>query len=302
MENGTKILTDRHIVFGKPGNISKIEQYGWRLADTPGELIWIDKHDILIDRTYQRDLVSSKVTAISADWSWLACGVLLVGRRNGKYFAYDGSHRHAAAMQRSDIQKLPCLVFESIGADAEAKGFIAANTLRKPIDSLDRYRAHLVAGDPIALKVERLLKDSGYEPARAIGTGRKIKCLTLLRKMVSENEEMLRRCWPLVLEVADGGPISERLIETVVFIEGKLAKMRGGLDAAGDSLLKSPWRDRLVRLGPDGVNDATVKATAYYAKGGARIWSFGVVDALNRGVRNRLSIGEAAQADPHDEQ
>ena len=108
------------------GNITKVERYNWKMQDSPGALRMVKKGDLQVDHTYQRNANEMKLIAIAKDWSWIACGAIVVADREGVLFVVDGQHRVLAARKRSDIAELPCLVFKTHEAKQEAKGFLAA--------------------------------------------------------------------------------------------------------------------------------------------------------------------------------
>lgn len=60
------------------GKMSKIDRYNWTIQDTPGEMKFIHKASIEIDHSYQRNANETKLTAIARDWSWIACGAIVV--------------------------------------------------------------------------------------------------------------------------------------------------------------------------------------------------------------------------------
>jgi hypothetical protein len=43
-------------------------------------------------------------------------------------------------------------------------------------------------------------------------------------------------------------------------------------------------------MGTAGIQDATTRAATYHGKRGVRVWAIGLVDALNRGLQNRLTL------------
>ena len=91
----------------------KIKRYGWTVQDEPGDMRLLHKDKLQIHPAYQRDLVAQKVSEISAAWSWIALGALVVGERGGEFWVIDGQHRAAAAKRRSDTTHLPCVVFKT---------------------------------------------------------------------------------------------------------------------------------------------------------------------------------------------
>lgn len=121
----------------------KIERYGWKVRDEKGNLEWLPKNNLHIDKAYQRNLSEEKRLRIASNFSWIAFGALSVALRpDGTFWIIDGSHRHAAAMSRSDIKDVPCVLFSTVGDGVdEANGFLALNTARKPLEYLDKFNA-----------------------------------------------------------------------------------------------------------------------------------------------------------------
>ena len=80
-------------------------------------------------------------------WDWGFVRVLSVSHRDNKYYVFDGEYRPLAAKKRSDIQKLPCPVFEGMSLADEANAFLGLNTIRAPgrRKKLDKARAFIAA-------------------------------------------------------------------------------------------------------------------------------------------------------------
>jgi hypothetical protein len=131
--------------------ISKIERYNWKLYDSPGELMYIDKKVLYIDQRYQRNSNSKRVLSIASNWKWMSCGTILVADRKGLYYVVDGQHRVLAANKREDISNLPCLVFKAESIEIEADAWINANTNRKIPTSYERFGAQITRRDEDAL-------------------------------------------------------------------------------------------------------------------------------------------------------
>src|SRR3954452_6388694 len=90
-------------------------------------------------------------------------------------------------------------------------------------------------------------------------------------------EEVRRRIWPLVAE--------DR--EALFWLECRLAPH-------DVTLTKDRGRPRGMRLGADGIRQATARASAFYARGGMKVWGCGVLQALSKGLaqRSRLHIDQ----------
>lgn len=63
------------------GTMTKIDRYGWSMQDNKGELRWINKMDVQVDYSYQRNTNEIKLKNIARDWSWIACGAIVVANR-----------------------------------------------------------------------------------------------------------------------------------------------------------------------------------------------------------------------------
>lgn len=264
------------------GKLSKVERYSWTVRDAPGELRDIKKGDLQIDAQYQRHANESKLMAIARDWSWIACGAIVVADREGVLYVVDGQHRVLAARRRSDISTLPCLVFRTSAARQEAQGFLSANTQRKPITSADRFRALLTVENRAAMMVQDLLQQAGRSAGGSSASS--VKCLNVLMKWAESDETTLRRLWPLMTCLCHEQIFSERIVEGLMYVEKRMPN--------GESLDDPAWSKRVLKVGYATLIESAAKASAFYARGGARVWAVGMVEALNKGYRNRLELSE----------
>lgn len=274
-------MQERNLEVHSQGNRDKIERYDWRLLDQPGELRMLNKRLLRVDEQYQRDAIEAKVRDIARAWSWLACGAVLVAEREGLYFVYDGQHRVLAALRRSDIENLPCVVFRTAGAKEEAEAFLRANRNRKPLNGLAKFRAATVAGQPAALLVQQLILDVGRTPSE-VSSGTTVRCLALMMSHAERQPDVLKRVWPLIAEVCAGNPAHERVIEGLLYIENHLPQ--------GESLMDREWRKRALRVSYDGLLNAASRFSAAYAKGGCKVWGLGMVEAMNKGCRTHIKL------------
>lgn len=118
-----------------------------------------------IDATYQRALGRDNITlirAIAKDWDWTLCQPLIVARRHDdSLWVVDGQHRLLAARLRSDIYDLPCIVVHYGSIEAEAQGFVALNTRRRPLTAYALWRAAIASNDAQALALQAMLAGHG---------------------------------------------------------------------------------------------------------------------------------------------
>lgn len=88
--------------------VDKVKRYGWTMKDKPGTLTMLQKDVLQIHPAYQRELVGQKVrNKCSGMVCGFACGVLIVGKRDGKYWVIDGQHRAMAANDAATLRNCP---------------------------------------------------------------------------------------------------------------------------------------------------------------------------------------------------
>lgn len=265
--------------YGRLSTQTKIERYGWTVKDAPGKYIQIDKGDLHIDKSYQRNVRPRKVAQMVGEWSWLACGALSVVLRDSKYFVLDGGHRLAAAEKRADIRKLPCLVFEIDDIRKEADSFLVSNTMRASMYGYEKINARALRGDKEILAIIELLESTGH----FIGSkskGKEVACIELLLNSYSADAETTQSLWPICVEIHNNHPIHGDIwrglfyLQTVkgIKIERYLAK------------LKLVGRDELLQ--------SIQKAKAFLGAGGVKPCAVGIANIINYRLMeaNRIEI------------
>ena len=262
-------------------NINKVQRYGWIFHDRPGRFMTISKERLAIDDTYQRSAKTQKLLRIASAWSWIACGAIIVGHRNGTFYVMDGQHRVLAARKRSDITQLPCMVFETDGPVNEAKGFLITNTERIPVRSVEKFKALVMTEHPPAMHVDRLLKEAGRTMSDNAGPG-VTGCLTLLLNAATSMPKTLDGIWPLIVAVCEGHSMHTRMVSGLLYIEHRLPD--------GESLNNARWRKRILQVGYDNIMSSIHKAAAFYEYGGGKVFAQGILEAVNRGLHSKLTL------------
>jgi hypothetical protein len=270
--------------FIKGGETSKVERYNWKVKDKPGRYLVIQKERLKVDDSYQRDLNEAKVKNLRANWSYIACGAIsVVKRADGFYYIVEGQHRWAAAMARADISSLPCMVFEVDSIKEEAKAFRNANKNRKPLTSLDTFKADITSGDPVAIEAQRLLTEAGYTASKH-EKSRGVRSVGSILSCLKSDADCFRSVWPAIVACAQGQAIMERTILGLFWIE----KHR-----VNDSLGDPRWIKRLASIGQPDLLNAAAKASAYYARGGAQVWGPGMLLAINKRMQDKFRVNKA---------
>ena len=257
---------------------AKVDQYKWLMTGKPGELVFLAKTVLEVDHNYQRQAKNTRVLKLAKRWNWLACGVLTIAKRGGRYYVVDGQHRLMAALKRVDIERLPCLVFESTEMRDEAVAFRDANKERRPITTFEQWHADLVAEDEATMFANAIITSSGRTPSQTAGAST-VRCLSTTVNAARTNRAELGRVWPLAVQVCAGNALHERVLGALMYLECNLND--------GQSMSDKRWREKLVKLGYKGIVDATQRAAAFYARGGPKVWALGVMQELNKGSRTQ---------------
>lgn len=260
----------------------KIKRYGWVVdVGQPGRMTYILKDALMIDESYQRQSALNTIRAIASNWSWLAVGAITVAERDGKYWVIDGQHRVMAALSRSDVDTLPCIVFKTRGAKDEAGAFLELNSARSPVTALQKFKAMLVAGDARAIGVDSVLKEHGItlttNPVRYKST----KAVAFFLTRANDLHE-LRFFVEAISEICAESIISGRLLEGLWYLHFHV-DTDTEVGIKDEALLK-----RICRVGPKALDIAARDAALYFDTAGGKVWAKGMLDAINKGLRNKF--------------
>jgi hypothetical protein len=122
---------------------------------------------LAFDERYQRQVIPARVKALIRRWKIEDVGAITVSVRGRIPYVIDGQHRVRAAMEQGlGDTKILCHVYVGLTVEEEARKFLALNDIRA-VSSLDRYRAGLVANDPVCVGVRDTLAAHGLR----IGSG-----------------------------------------------------------------------------------------------------------------------------------
>lgn len=272
--------------------VSKVEALGWKMNGQPGEFMLLSKTILRIDHTYQRDNINNiRVLEIASDWWWISLGCLIVGRRSdGTFWVLDGQHRKLAADKRSDVDKLPCIVFDVESIAEEATGFVGSNTLRGPVSMYYRYRANIAKQDESALAIAQMVAETGHRITRGGGTKDGVSFVALLCREHARSEEVARRIWHLLVRIAAGQPVSGDLFGALCFIEHYMKKRNLG------SLTDPRNAAALVKAGQDKLVQKMDQAVVLEGRGGDKTRAIGVLKQVNHGRQPVSRIPEFGSA------
>ena len=260
------------------GRKTKVERYGWVLRDEPGQLKYINKNLLVVDPTYQRRCRRTKVQKIASSWSWMACGAVLVAKRDGVYYVYDGQHRVEAAKVRADIIDLPCILFETDDPCDEAVAWRGCNTNRKLPTSLESFVARCVARDSDALYLKATCEKLRIKISDKSKAPRQMRSIATALDIMGRDRDLFDKVMDLMSELCVDVPVTKTLLLGVEYIGQRLD-------------LEDPrLRKRMLFVGPENLTRGAIRAATYLAKGGARVYATGMMDEINKGMRNKFEI------------
>lgn len=271
-------MSEKAKFFGREGS-TKIERYGWSVKDAQGEQVMLHKNILKVDRSYQRMVADLKVRGISAAWSWVACGAIIVGNRNGEYWVIDGQHRVIAARNRSDITTLPCLVFETEGVSQEARGFLDVNTARKAMTSIDKFRALIAAGDETAIFVNDILIELDITVSSTTGKHRGLKSVGWALRNAKADRVSFEAVIRLAGSICHNYMVHEKLLEGLLY-----------LHTHGHDVTERWLANKIRTIGPEMLVMSANRAAAFYVAGGAKVWAEGMLTAINKGLRDKIKL------------
>lgn len=271
--------------------VDKVEKMGWTTVDQPGVPYLAKKQELHIESTYQRTMISdTRVAAITREWSWISCGSLICAERaDGTLWVVDGQHRMCAAMRRSDIQELPCLVFKSTGLEHEALAFFRANTVRGSVSPFDKLRSQLAFGDQLAIDAVNLMEDAGYKPSNSHGASNTVSCIAGFLTAMRQSRGALVKVWPLIAELHNGLQIKKPVFDALVYLA------RFGTD----DITSPQWRARVVKRGINEITNSIDRARMLLSHSGAKLCAQATLEVINRGVSHdkRMGIDDTSRDD-----
>lgn len=267
------------------GSVSKHKKFSWAEPCEPGTFMMINKFDLNIDGSYQREQVSTqKVMNIAREWDWKLFGTLLViMRRNGTFWVYDGGNRTRAAFWRDDINLLPCMVFQSEDEKTEAKAFIGANTMKSVVSAYHKHRAAVKTGEPIAVATQAIIDKHGYFARKSASKKYSFSAINTLQSQVKEDRELAEKVFEACAIIAQDGEVIPGEVLDALFTCQK--KLKGKAD-----ILNNVYLEKLQMETIPGIELAIRREKHIVGMGGAKVGAKAVLAIINKGKRRRLSF------------
>jgi hypothetical protein len=279
MAREIKVTTwpDDQVLLPHGGSMSKAEVFGWKTVDKPGKFTWLDKSLIQVDHSYQRDEVNeSRINRIASELSWVKFGVITVIQRGDKtYWVIDGQHRLLACKKRSDIDKVPVLIFQVFSKTQEAEGFLKINKDRGSVKTVEAFNALLVARDDAAMATQKMVEASGYKLGR--GNAKKTaRCVAAIYNAVRLDQESSQVAWDLCVDLYAGESPIDKVFIALFTLQRAIKKAQ-----PTRSLSDMDTRKIILAAGPKKLLASIVDMATALHKSGSKVFAAGVAVLLN---------------------
>lgn len=117
---------------------------------------------IVVDDSYQRDVVDKLVKEIAEAWNAMFAGVLVANERpDGNVVLLDGQQRYTAATL-AGVTHAWVLLLNLSTPEEEANTYLHYNRGRVPLTPLNKFKASLRFGAPEAVAINNELAKRGY--------------------------------------------------------------------------------------------------------------------------------------------
>lgn len=229
---------------------------------------WIAIAELVIDRSYQRDIGErgrGNIRRIAAafDWSRFA-PVVVAPVAGGRFAIIDGQHRTTAAALLG-IAEVPCHIVQA-DRTAQARAFAAINGAVTAITPMQLYHARVTAGDAKALRLQRILDAAEARilkypvPADLMKPGDTLAAAALMRLAEQFDDDTLIRAIQCVTETGGGNPgmLRAAVMRALAELLGANPAWRdaaSALFAAMDALDLADLWERLSGRGPGTVTE-----------------------------------------------
>jgi len=269
------------------GNALKKVKATAKTFNDPGEkgaFRWIDKRLLNVDHSYQRRRIRTKIVGkIVNKLAWTKFQVIsAMQREDGTLWVTEGQHRLKAILLRDDIQKVPCMVFQSKGVEEESDAFKDINVNRSNPNPYERYNADLAQQDSVARLANTALEWMG---AVLVTPGtitnpygkRSFSAIGKLQELAKQSQNdvtILKGVCEQVKDITtDDEYISDTLLRGLYFV---------ATQTNGESLTPY-WNKRFKDIGSKELVQAALNQTAAMGlnRGSGGVWALGIAGRAN---------------------
>lgn len=159
-----------------------------------GHLEWLTVSDLKVSPQAQRELRPGWAAQIANDFNPDRFTALLVSHRDGNYYVVDGQHRVEAMriLGWDHGQQVQCWVHEGLNESQEADLFLWHNS-RKNVEAFDKFQIGVVAGRPIEMDIDRIVRLQNLKISRDASVPGSISAVVTLREIYNHDPGTLAR-------------------------------------------------------------------------------------------------------------
>ena len=155
----------------------------------------IDINDLRFAK-YQRDLSGEFINKVLKNFDERLLGVILVSKRDGRYYVVDGQHR-CVACQRAGVSKIYAEIRHNLSYNEEASIFRRSQFSRKLSPFAD-HKAGIEEADIESINIEKIVKESGLEFSKASADYKIAAVNTIYNLYKVYGEDILKRTLYLI--------------------------------------------------------------------------------------------------------
>jgi hypothetical protein len=131
---------------------------------------------------YQRPTNDRQVEKIAQTFDPVKAGLIVVSERDGMLFLVDGAHR-VAAMRKMQVNICPAVVLQGLTAEDEADYFRKQGENTRPLSTYDRFKAGLVANDPVCIEIDAIVKQNSFALKKAFYGNNRIAAVSTVQRI-----------------------------------------------------------------------------------------------------------------------
>lgn len=188
-------------------------------GDLPFEFEVLPFKHMIVDE-YQRPL-STFVEKVIREFEPALVGTLTVSKRSATRYALIDGQTRVEGMKELGHTEWACLVYTDLTREQEAAMFAKLVTERRGIQAGDRFKAQVIAGEPVAVEIDEIVRSEGFEIGQIHAAPNAIAAAASLEFAYwgasgatvrrTATPELLRRtlqaikaCWPRLPDTARG--------------------------------------------------------------------------------------------------
>jgi hypothetical protein len=131
------------------------------VQSTPGmQLELVNVSDLQLSE-YQRKTKEWHVARLAKNFDPIKAGVIVVSKRDGKYYLIDGAHR-VIAMRKRQFPVCPAIVLTGLTAEQEADYFRKQGENTCVLSQYEKFKAGIYAVDPIDIEIDQIVKKNDF--------------------------------------------------------------------------------------------------------------------------------------------